>query len=344
MSQLQSSVVSVCTRMGLVTLVLLCPLSFTSCNDQQSKTTSKITTLAFRDSGLEVGYVGEPYRASLDVTGGITPYMYRIATNKLPEGIKLTNGILEGTPKKEGVFTFIIEVADANLNTRVKSYTLNINKLPKLSVVPLLPKSDLRGESRIPIIIKSPRNVRAVRFIWELNSDINIKKVRLSDPENTLIWKISKPATKKAKDKKGEVSKQLFIADIGLRNIPKPNDRLLLVTLAPKSPINLKSQKSAYEARNGKGMLISDKYLNGSSTASKTDGKSTSSSTKKDKPSTDKNQKSKEDTNTSTTTPNTSKSLTSPTQPSKNEKASPVIEKNTEPSITTDEPVPAPSY
>ena len=55
-----------------------------------------------------------PYKISLAAAGGVEPYNWAILSGKLPEGVTLNpkTGALEGSPKKEGTYRFILKVLD----------------------------------------------------------------------------------------------------------------------------------------------------------------------------------------------------------------------------------------
>jgi hypothetical protein len=58
--------------------------------------------------------VGVKYSQQLTTAGGVAPYVWTIATGSLPEGVTLSSsGLLSGTPKVSGSFSFTIEVTDS---------------------------------------------------------------------------------------------------------------------------------------------------------------------------------------------------------------------------------------
>jgi len=63
---------------------------------------------------LRYGTVGTRYHAKIAVSGGKDPD-WRISAGNLPVGIKLnpSTGVLQGTPRRAGSFTFTVAVADA---------------------------------------------------------------------------------------------------------------------------------------------------------------------------------------------------------------------------------------
>jgi Putative Ig domain len=72
---------------------------------------------------LQFGVVGQAYSATLNATGGITPYSWSIASGTLPEGLTLNTdaGTISGTPiGNAGVVDVTFKVTDSSspqLNT-----------------------------------------------------------------------------------------------------------------------------------------------------------------------------------------------------------------------------------
>ncbi|MBE0540496.1 MAG: Ig-like domain-containing protein [Verrucomicrobia bacterium] len=69
-----------------------------------------VTTTSF-----PTGTVDTAYAATLSASGGVTPYMWSIASGSLPAGLTLNpgNGVITGTPSSAGVSSFVAQVTDA---------------------------------------------------------------------------------------------------------------------------------------------------------------------------------------------------------------------------------------
>ena len=94
-------------------------------------------------SPLPVGSPGTAYSQTFAATGGLAPYNFFIlptgASNPLPPGLTLAKtGALSGTPTASGVYTFTVQVVDANQNSGTKSFQLTIGQSTQsLTVSPL---------------------------------------------------------------------------------------------------------------------------------------------------------------------------------------------------------------
>jgi uncharacterized protein (TIGR03437 family) len=70
-------------------------------------------TLSINTTVLPPAPLGQPYNASIQVSGGVTPYTFSIIGGALPPGISLqNNGGLAGTPTQAGTYSFILRVTD----------------------------------------------------------------------------------------------------------------------------------------------------------------------------------------------------------------------------------------
>jgi hypothetical protein len=80
------------------------------------------------NSPLPDGTVGIPYSDVLTATGGVAPYTWSIASGSLPTGITLTGatGIIGGTPKAPGTFTFVLKVKDSRGTMTTQSCLITV--------------------------------------------------------------------------------------------------------------------------------------------------------------------------------------------------------------------------
>ena len=206
--------------------------------------------LYFTDStqALPPLYLNETYSGTLTVAGGAGPYTARVTGGTLPPGVKLSGLQLSGKPAKLGAYKFTVEVTDSTLSSKSKEYTLNVNEMPPLSLKPTLPGSEIRGETRIPVTLTSPRGVRAARVVWELPAGASVSRVQNGDgnASGVLFWKMEG---------------QRLTVDLGFRTVPRNDARVLLVSVRPNKPLSLSAARFGYEARDGAGKVLSEVKL-----------------------------------------------------------------------------------
>ncbi len=219
-----------------------------------TSTSSGRDILYFADSaaGLPVMYQGESYTANLSVSGGAGPYSMRVTSGTLPPGIKLNGQQLSGTPTTTGTYRFTLEVTDSTLSTRAKEYTVNVNTLPPLSLAPKLPSGEIRGETRIPVNITAPRNVRAARLNWELPAGVTVTRVQASEQSGVLFW---------------QQQGQVLTVDLGFKTVPRNGVQVALISVKPAKPATLNAARLGYEARDGTGKLLAGRTLAGTAMA-----------------------------------------------------------------------------
>lgn len=231
-------------RAVLLALALLGGAALSSCGQEVTgtSTTSGRDALYFADSaaGLPPVYANEAYTGNLTVLGGAGPYTLRVTSGTLPPGLKLSGQTLSGTPTKTGTYKFTVEATDSTLSTKVKEYTLNVNQLPPLSLQPVLPAGQIRGETRIPVTITAPRAARAVRLNWTLPAGAAVTGVQPTEAGGVLFWR---------------VQGQTVTVDVGFKTIPRSGARVALITVKPARAVTLEARMT-YEARDGQGNLL----------------------------------------------------------------------------------------
>jgi hypothetical protein len=79
-------------------------------------------------TSLPAGRISAPYSATLQASGGVLPYTWRIASGALPSGLALnpSSGTISGTPTKVANFSFTVEVSDSSSPTQTATRAMNI--------------------------------------------------------------------------------------------------------------------------------------------------------------------------------------------------------------------------
>lgn len=256
------------SKRWLLVLALPLGLGLVGCGTSSTSGSTSVTDpLTFSNVSLPAGFVGEEYKGSTFVSGGVGPYAYRLAGGNLPAGLRFSGGNITGKPTETGTFRFRVEANDANLSNKVAEYTLNISALPPMSLKATLPSGEIRGETRIPITVEAPRNVRAARLIWELGEGVQVQNVVGADNGTLAMWK-----------QEGK----LLTVDLGFKSVPRTGARVALIALKPTQAVTLNSNAFYYETRDGKGTLLSEKKMPGAAASAEskaTDAKSADAAT-----------------------------------------------------------------
>jgi hypothetical protein len=115
-------------------------------------TASEVLTLAIAaplslSGSFPDGFVGAPYSAALQATGGTGPYNFALASGTLPAGLSLAaNGAIAGTPSTAGTSTFSISVTDSSSpahQSSTASFTVTISSSPLVLPSATLPAATL---------------------------------------------------------------------------------------------------------------------------------------------------------------------------------------------------------
>jgi uncharacterized protein YhjY with autotransporter beta-barrel domain len=96
-------------------------------------------TITLSPAALPPALENQPYAAqSITATGGTGPYAYAVTSGALPAGVTFTSaGVLAGTPTASGAFNFTVTATDANGYTANRSYTLDVNAQPTITLSPV---------------------------------------------------------------------------------------------------------------------------------------------------------------------------------------------------------------
>ena len=85
--------------------------------------------LAIVTQSLPNGTVGEPYSATLQASGGVSPYTWSLDVGQLPSGLSLSTstGAITGNPDTEGAPTFTISVTDDASDSVSRQFSITVN-------------------------------------------------------------------------------------------------------------------------------------------------------------------------------------------------------------------------
>jgi hypothetical protein len=86
--------------------------------------------LVVTTTSLPSGKRGVPYSAALTSSGGSTPYIWSIASGRLPRGLSLsaTTGVISGTPSRKETANFTVRVTGENSLSATKNLSISISR------------------------------------------------------------------------------------------------------------------------------------------------------------------------------------------------------------------------
>lgn len=137
--------------------------------------TIKVTSdpLAIATSSLPPAKAGVPFNAEIKTAGGILPVNLSVkAGESLPTGLRLTQGIISGTPSAAGSFTFSVVAKDSGDPTQSQAeqtYSLEISSYGmEIAPDPAL----ISGKVREPLSIKFSATGGEAPYKWSASGDL----------------------------------------------------------------------------------------------------------------------------------------------------------------------------
>ena len=109
------------------------PLTLSATDSRGVTATANLTIVVYprlalstlRLSSLRIGH---SYRATVRTSGGVRPLTFSVRSGRLPIGMRLNSktGVLDGKPRKPGVYRATIEARDGLGRSATKIYVLNV--------------------------------------------------------------------------------------------------------------------------------------------------------------------------------------------------------------------------
>ncbi len=114
-------------RVRTFPLLLLCLLTSVYLLAQQGAAAGE--PIVINDARPPKAFLRVPYRYQLEAKGGITPIQWKVTSGSLPEGLTLgPDGLLAGTPKEVGEFSFTVTATDSGKppQQKTRKFTLEV--------------------------------------------------------------------------------------------------------------------------------------------------------------------------------------------------------------------------
>jgi len=93
--------------------------------------------------------LGTAYSAELEATGGAPPYTWSIVSGSLPDGLSMgASGVVGGTPKAAGTFSFRVRVRDTAGDSAERDFTIEVAFPPLQSDITGLPDETEPADSQ----------------------------------------------------------------------------------------------------------------------------------------------------------------------------------------------------
>jgi hypothetical protein len=169
-------------------LAVACLLLAGACGTQGTSTSGEV--LRFLTNNLPQAATGEPYSQEVVLTAGTRPYNLRVVEGALPPGLGIQGRTIAGTPREAKAYSFTLEASDANLSIVQREFTLNVIATPAKALLWTLPPTDVRGEIRIPVQVRSPRGVTAFRATVPLPAGVRFVRVEPGEGRPLLLTKV----------------------------------------------------------------------------------------------------------------------------------------------------------
>jgi len=92
--------------------------------------------LTVTTASLSTATAGTTYSATIQATGGTSPYVWTLASGKLPSGFTLqSGGLLSGTTSQSGQFSFTVQAADSSSPKQTATHSFQITVSAAASVI-----------------------------------------------------------------------------------------------------------------------------------------------------------------------------------------------------------------
>ncbi len=163
-----------------------------------NQTPSQGEVLTFITRSLSVAYTGEQYAEEIRLTSGTRPYNVKLLKGGLPPGLSLQNRTITGVvtadlkDQERKVYDFTLEAGDANLSNKVQDFKLEVRRLPPPSLEWQPAQTEVKTETRVPLVLKVPKNVVSLRLFIPIPDGFSFKKLEAGLGRAVFVYKLQK--------------------------------------------------------------------------------------------------------------------------------------------------------
>jgi hypothetical protein len=130
------------------------------------KLSINIGLISISTTTVNNGTTGVLYSQQLNYTGGTTPVEWTLTQGALPTGVLLAlDGTLSGIPTADGIYTFTVQVKDANGATSTKQFSITVK-----SPIVLKTASIADMKTNVPVSITLQASGGTLPYKWTVSS------------------------------------------------------------------------------------------------------------------------------------------------------------------------------
>jgi hypothetical protein len=163
------------------------------CGNQNPATGEVLT---FITKSLSVAYTGEQYAEEIRLTSGTRPYNVKVAKGGLPPGLSLQGRSITGVvnvdrkDQDRKVYEFTLEASDANLSVKPQDFKLEVRRLDAPVLEWKLAETEVKTETRVPLILKTPKRVSSLRLFIPIGAGLSFKRVESGAGKAIFVFKV----------------------------------------------------------------------------------------------------------------------------------------------------------
>ena len=168
-------------------------LLLAACGNQTPATGEVLT---FITKSLSVAYNFESYSEEIRLSSGTRPYNVKVSKGGLPPGLTLQGRTVTGVVKTDlkdapqRVFEFTLEASDANLSVKSQDFKLEVRSLPAPSLEWQPAPTEVKGETRVPLILKTPKKVASMRLFIPIPEGMTFKRLEAGAGRPIFVYQL----------------------------------------------------------------------------------------------------------------------------------------------------------